>query len=40
MAAMNVVSALIETDKSERTTATAPRTEIQQATGDCYAKGS
>ncbi|MGA9392347.1 MAG: hypothetical protein WBV69_18110 [Candidatus Sulfotelmatobacter sp.] len=39
MAATNVASALIAVDKSERTTATAPRTEIQQATGDCDGKG-
>ncbi len=38
MAAMNVASALIATDKSERTTGAAPRTEIQQATGDCHGK--
>ena len=30
MAAMNVASALIATDKSERTTGTAPRTEIHR----------
>ena len=34
MAATNVASALIATDKSERTTGTAPRTEIQQALGE------
>jgi hypothetical protein len=34
--ATKIASALIATDKSERTT---PRTEIQQATGDCYGKG-
>jgi hypothetical protein len=37
MAATNVASALIATDESERTT--VPRTEIPQATGDCYGKG-
>jgi hypothetical protein len=37
MAATNIASALIATDKSERTT--TPRTEIAQATGDCYGKG-
>jgi hypothetical protein len=35
MAATNVASALIATDKSERTTCTAPGTEIQQAPGGC-----
>ena len=40
MAATNVASALIATDKSERTTGTAPRTEIQQATGDCHGEGN
>ncbi len=39
MAATNVASALIETDKSERPTGTAPRIEIQQPTGDCHGKG-
>jgi hypothetical protein len=34
MAATNVASALIATDKSERTTGTAPSTEIQQAKGE------
>ena len=34
MAATNVASALIATDKSERTTGTAPSTEIQQAPGE------
>jgi len=34
MAAMNVASALIATDKSERTIGTAPSTEIQQALGE------
>ena len=38
MAATNVASAPI-TDKSERTTGTAPRTEIQQAPGGCHGKG-
>ena len=37
MAATNVAAALMATDKSERTT--TPRTEIQEATGDCYGKG-
>jgi hypothetical protein len=37
MAATNIASTLIATDTSERTT--TPRTEIQQATGDCYGKG-
>ena len=37
MAATNIVSALIATNKSERTTTS--RTEIQKATGDCYGKG-
>jgi hypothetical protein len=37
MAATNIASALIATEKSERTT--TPRTEIQEATGDCYGKG-
>jgi hypothetical protein len=37
MAEMNVASPVIATDKSERTT--TPRTEIQEATGDCYGKG-
>ena len=40
MAEMNVASALIATDKSERTTGTAPRTEIQQAPGDCHGKSN
>jgi hypothetical protein len=35
MAATNVASARIATDKSERTTCTAPRTEIQHAPGGC-----
>ncbi len=39
MAAMNVASVLIATDKSERTTGTARRTEIQQDLGDCHGKG-
>ena len=39
MAAMNVAPAVIATDKGERTTGTAPRTEIQQAPGDCHGKG-
>jgi hypothetical protein len=39
MAATNVVSAMIATDKSERTNGTAPRIEIQQAPGECYGKG-
>jgi hypothetical protein len=34
MAATNVASALIVTDKSERTTGTSPSTEIQQAPGE------
>jgi hypothetical protein len=38
MAQTNVASALITTDKSKRTA--APRTEIQQATGDCHGKGN
>ena len=33
MAATNVVSAMIATDKSERTPGTAPSTEIQQTPG-------
>jgi hypothetical protein len=37
MAATNVASALA-TGKSERTTGTASRTEIQQAPGDCHGK--
>jgi hypothetical protein len=37
MAATNIASALIATEQNERTT--TPRTEIQQATGDCYGKG-
>jgi hypothetical protein len=37
MAEMNLASALIATDKNERTTTS--RTEIQQATGDCHGKG-
>jgi hypothetical protein len=40
MSATNVAAALIATDKSERTTGTAPRIEIQQATGDCHGKGN
>ncbi|MGA7559717.1 MAG: hypothetical protein WBV60_20550 [Terriglobales bacterium] len=39
MAATNVASARIGTDKSGPTTGTTPRTEIQQAPGDCYDKG-
>jgi len=39
MAATNVAAALIATSKSERTTGTALRTEIQQAPGDCHGKG-
>jgi hypothetical protein len=39
MAATNVASALIATDKSERMTGTVPRTEIQQAPGDCHGQG-
>jgi hypothetical protein len=38
MAATNVASGLITTDKSKRTA--APRAEIQQATGDCHGKGN
>ena len=38
MAATNIASAQIATDKSVRTT--TPRTEIQPATGDCYGKGN
>lgn len=34
MAATNVASALIATDKSERTTGAAPSTEIQQTLGE------
>jgi hypothetical protein len=34
MAATNIASALIPTEKSERTTSTAPSTEIQQAPGE------
>ena len=34
MAATNIVSALIATDKTERTTGTAPTTEIQQTPGE------
>ena len=34
MAATNVAYALIVTDKSERTTGTAPSTEIQQVPGE------
>ena len=34
MAATNVAAALIATDKSERTTGTAPSTEIQQTLGE------
>jgi hypothetical protein len=37
MAAMNIASAQIATDKSERTTTS--RIAIQKATGDCYGKG-
>ena len=40
MAATNVAAALMATGKSERTTATAPRTEIQQAPGDCHGKSN
>jgi hypothetical protein len=39
MAATNVASSLIATDRSERKTGTAPRTEIQQAPGECHGKG-
>lgn len=39
MAAMNVAPALIATGTGKRTTGTAPRTEIQQASGDCHGKG-
>jgi hypothetical protein len=39
MAATNVASALTATDKSERTIGTAPRTETQQASGECHGKG-
>jgi hypothetical protein len=39
MAATNVASALMATDKSERMTGTVPRTEIQQAPGDCHGQG-
>jgi hypothetical protein len=38
MAATNIASARIATDKSERTT--TPCTEIQEAKGDCYGKGN
>ena len=38
MAAMNVAPALIATDKGERTTGTAERTEIHEAPGDCHGK--
>jgi hypothetical protein len=34
MAAANIAAALIATDKSERTTGTAPSTEIQQTLGE------
>jgi hypothetical protein len=34
MAATNIASALIATDKTERTTGTAPSTEIQQTPGE------
>ena len=34
MAATNIASALIVTDESERTTGTAPSTEIQQTLGE------
>jgi hypothetical protein len=37
MAAANIASALIVTDRSERMI--SPRTEIQAATGDCHGKG-
>ena len=40
MAATNVASARIATDKSERTTGTVSRTKIQQASGDCHGKGN
>ena len=36
MAATNIASALIATEKSERTT--TPRTEIQKDPGDCHGK--
>jgi hypothetical protein len=39
LAATNVASSLMATDKSERKTGTAPRTEIQQAPGECHGKG-
>jgi hypothetical protein len=38
MAATNAASALMATDKSERTTDAAPRTEMQQAAGECHGK--
>lgn len=34
MAATNIASALTATDESERTTGTAPRTEIKRASGE------
>ncbi|MFZ1011528.1 MAG: hypothetical protein WAN65_32125, partial [Candidatus Sulfotelmatobacter sp.] len=37
MTATNIASALIANNKSQRTTTL--RTEIQEATGDCYGKG-
>jgi len=37
MAATNIASVRIATDKSERTT--TPCTEIQETRGDCYGKG-
>jgi hypothetical protein len=37
MAATNIASARIAIGQSERKT--TPRTEIQEATGDCYGKG-
>jgi hypothetical protein len=38
MAATNIASVLIATDRSERTT--TPGTDIQQATGDCHGKSN
>jgi len=40
MAATNVASALVATNKSERTSGTAPRTEIQEAIGDGHGEGN
>jgi hypothetical protein len=40
MAATNVASALIATNKSEQMTGTAGRNEIQQAPGDCHGKSN